>query len=223
VSEGEISQKPATALLRSRKPFIVGIGGTARCNSSSERALRLAVGIAEVSGAETLLLPVHELCLPVFDPERSEPTPQAERLIEALKRADGIIISSPSYHGCVSGMVKNVLDYAEDLRSDGRVYLEGRAVGCITTAAGWQATGSTLQALRSIVHALRGWPTPLGVAINTTETIFEPDGGCPSTRVHEQLETLARQVVGFARAQLAVIGAETLDSNERFVECRNES
>jgi FMN reductase len=215
---------PTAAFARGRRqPFIVGIGGAARCNSSSERALNLAIRAAAASGAATLVLPVHELCLPVFVPERTEPTAQAERLIEALRRADGIIISSPSYHGCVSGLVKNALDYAEDLRSDRRVYLEGRAVGCIVTAAGWQATGSTLQALRSIVHALRGWPTPLGVAINTTETIFEPDGGCPSARVHEQLETLARQVVGFARAQLAVIGAEPLDSNQRFVECRNES
>lgn len=188
-----------------------------------ERALNLAIRAAEACGAATLVLPVHELCLPAFVPERSEPTPQAERLIEALRGADGIIISSPSYHGCISGLVKNALDYAEELRSDRRVYLEGRAVGCITTAAGWQATGSTLLALRSIVHALRGWPTPLGVAINTTETTFESDGGCASPRVHEQLETLARQVVGFARAQLAAIGAETLDSNQRFFECRNES
>jgi FMN reductase len=42
-------------------------------------------------------------------------------------------------------------------------------VGLIATAAGWQAAVSTLQALRTITHALRGWPTPMGLAINTAE------------------------------------------------------
>ena len=64
--------------------------------------------------------------------------------------------------------IKNALDYAEDTAKDARPYLDGRAVGCIACAYGWQATDSTLIAMRSIVHALRGWPTPLGVAANTT-------------------------------------------------------
>ena len=42
-------------------------------------------------------------------------------------------------------------------------------MGLIATAAGWQAAVSTLQALRTITHALRGWPTPMGLAINTAE------------------------------------------------------
>ena len=31
---------------------------------------------------------------------------------------------------------------------------------------------TTMQSLRSVVHALRGWPTPLGVAVNSTEATF---------------------------------------------------
>ena len=59
--------------------------------------------------------------------------------------------------------MKNAIDLLEDLRGDSRVYLDGRAVGCIVTAAGWQGCNTTLGAMRGIVHALRGWPTPLGV------------------------------------------------------------
>ncbi len=58
--------------------------------------------------------------------------------------------------------MKNAIDLLEDLRGDSRVYLDGRAVGCIVTAAGWQGCNTTLGAMRGIVHALRGWPTPLG-------------------------------------------------------------
>jgi multimeric flavodoxin WrbA len=35
-----------------------------------------------------------------------------------LRRAHGIIVASPGYHGSMSGLVKNALDYAEDMRDD---------------------------------------------------------------------------------------------------------
>jgi len=52
----------------------------------------------------------------------------------------------------------------------------------------------TLAALRAIVHSLRGWPTPLGAAINTAATAREDD----RRRVGFQLETIGAEVVEFA-------------------------
>jgi len=113
---------------------------------------------------------------------------------------DGIILGSPGYHGSISGLVKNALDYAEDLRSDPRPYFSGRAVGCIATAAGWPGAVNTLSALREIVHALRGWPTPLGAAINSAENVFDEGGGCLVPRVAQTLELMTDEVMSFARA-----------------------
>jgi FMN reductase len=128
-----------------------------------------------------------------------ERTDKAATLIAALRRADGIIIASPGYHGTVSGLIKNALDYVEDMAKDERVYFEGRAVGLIAVAAGWQATGSTLATLRSITHALRGWPTPMAVAINSAQPVFAEDGSLNDAAVANQLGVLAGQVVEFAR------------------------
>ena len=91
----------------------------------------------------------------------------------------------------------------EELRAAQTPYLEARAVGYIVTAAGWQATATTLAALRSIVHALRGWPTPLGVTINTAEPVFSAAGECLDSRVQDQLQLVAAQVVTFARQREA--------------------
>jgi FMN reductase len=57
---------------------------------------------------------------------------------------------------------------------------------------------TTLTALRSIVHALRGWPTPLGAAINSKQVIFDEDGGCSDVNVVETLRLIGGQVVEFA-------------------------
>ncbi len=147
----------------SRPPLLIGIGGTTRPGSSTERALAAALAHARTLGAQTQLFGGAELAaLPPFNPEVTTRTPQETAFVDAVRQADGILLASPGYHGGVSGLVKNAIDLLEDLRGDSRVYLDGRAVGCIVTAAGWQGCNTTLGAMRGIVHALRGWPTPLG-------------------------------------------------------------
>ncbi|WP_235486927.1 NAD(P)H-dependent oxidoreductase, partial [Frankia sp. AvcI1] len=116
-----------------------------------------------------------------------------------------VVIATPGYHGGMSGLVKNALDYLEDLRGAPRPYLDGRAVGLIVCAEGSQAAGTTLSALRSSVHALRGWPTPLGVTLNTEQPLFDSAGRLVDAAAAARLETLADQIMGFTYAWSQVI------------------
>lgn len=180
---------------------ILGLGGSGRPGSSSERALRIALARAADLGAETDLLVGPDLNLPLYQYGALDAS--GSRLVAKVKWAEGIIVSSPGYHGAPSGMIKNAFDYIEELRTHDRPYFDGMAVGCIAVADGWQAAVTTLQGLRTIVHALRGWPTPLGVSINNAARqggMFAADGTCHDTGVQRQLETVAQMVVGFARA-----------------------
>jgi FMN reductase len=179
-------------------PFVVGLGGTFRTNSSSERALAMSLHAAERSGAKTLMISGPKLALPFYGMDNATRSVESEKLISALRRCDGVIISAAAYHGTISGLLKNALDYTEELRGGHRSYLDGVAVGCIACGAGWQAATHTLTVLRTIIHSLRGWPTPLGAAINTSEQIFDAAGGCLSASVRDQLEIVGRQVVDFA-------------------------
>jgi FMN reductase len=181
------------------RPLIVGIGGTTRSPSSTDRALRMALQAAETAGARTKIFDGPFLArLPHSVPEHPDRNDAQREFVQTIRQADGIIVASPGYHGGVSGLVKNALDLLEDLRDDPRCYLDGRAVGCIVNAAGWQACVTTLAALRSIVHALRGWPTPFGATLNTSEKLFDANGGCLDEKVSTQLATVAKQVVEFA-------------------------
>jgi FMN reductase len=183
------------------RPLIVGLGGTLSDASSSERALRHALTAAEAQGARTELFTARALDLPMYTVDRSGRTAAAIALVDLLAQADGVIIATPGYHGGISGLVTNALDYIEDLRDHDRSYLDGRAVGCIVCAYGWQATTTTLVSLRSTVHALRGWPTPLGVAINSADTEFNDTGLVSDGRCADQLTTLSSQVLDFIGAR----------------------
>lgn len=187
---------------------IVAVGGTVRQGSSTEKALRHVLRAAEASGAQVLLFAGAELELPHFAPERPDRSAGAKALIDALRAADGVVLGSPGYHGGISGLVKNALDYTEDMSKDPRPYFDGRAVACLATGSGWQGANTTLGALRQVVHALRGWPTPLGVAINTREPVFDAEGQCLFPEVGMQLEAMGRQVVQFARQSRHAAAAE---------------
>jgi FMN reductase len=177
--------------------LIVGVGGAARVGSTTEQALVAALETAEKFGAKTRVFGGRFLNrLPLYAPGDAERTSDVTEFIEAIRAADGVIIASPGYHGAMAGMTKNAIDYLEDLRDDSRPYLSGRAVGCIATAGGWQAAVATVIGLRTVVHALRGWPTPLGVAINTAASVNgEPT---PLDQVKTHLAIVATEVFEFA-------------------------
>lgn len=185
------------------RPLIVGIGGTDRSNSSSELALRVALDEALSSGCDVEQFSGERIALPMYSPEARHRTKNARDLVTSLLKSDGIIISSPGYHGSIPGLLKNVLDYAEDLRNEDRPYLEGRAVGLIVCAQGAQATGTTLVTLRSIVHSLRGWPTPLAVTINTSAVPLPVPGSKFDATSLERIGVVVKQVVDFARMSRA--------------------
>jgi FMN reductase len=183
------------------QPLIVGLGGTLRANSSTERALRQCLSAVERQGGRTMAFFGDDLDLPMYNPHDEARTEGATALVSALRDADAVVVASPGYHGGVSGLVKNALDYIEDLRGDPRVYLDNTPWGCISCAYGWQAAVGTLGQLRVIGHALRAWPTPLGVAINSADEIWDDSGELVDVTIRGQLDMLATQLImGAVRA-----------------------
>lgn len=185
---------------RPSTPHIVGIGGTTNATSGTQRILEVALAEAKRAGATTELFCGPDLVrLPMYAPEEQQRTPEQQAFLDSVRRADGLLLATPAYHAGMSGLVKNAVDLLEDLRGDSRPYLDGRAVGCIVTGFGWQGCGTTLTSVRTIVHALRGWPTPLGVTVNTAERLFDEDRKLIDAKVQGQLALLAQQVIDFAR------------------------
>ncbi|MGQ0631378.1 MAG: NADPH-dependent FMN reductase [Sporichthyaceae bacterium] len=177
---------------------VLCIGGSTRPGSSSEKAIKVSAAAAAAAGATVDLIVSRDLMFPIYDTETPDRSPEAARFVASIRAADAFIIASPGYHGSMSGMLKNALDYLEDTNKDERVYLDGMPVGCIAVSYGWQATVSTLQSIRTTVHALRGWPSPLGGTINASGKVFDGEGICIDDGARFQLETVAKQVVEFA-------------------------
>ncbi len=107
---------------------IVGLGGSLASVSKSRAALRTALEGAADAGAETQLLDLRELNLPMYNPEDDKPTDAATRLIESCYAADGLLWSSPMYQGTISGALKNALDWLHVLGQRNPPYLHDRVI-----------------------------------------------------------------------------------------------
>lgn len=182
-----------------RVPYILGIGGSTSADSVTTALLRACLRKTEELGAQTELIDGAQLAmLPLYEAEAPVVPAAAEPLLTAVRRADCVVLATPGYHGGMSGLLKNALDHLEALHGDPRPYLDGRAAGVIVAAAGWQAAGTALVSVRSAIHALRGWPTPFGVTVNSAQQ--RPDGtGHFDARVDGALSILAGQLAEFAR------------------------
>lgn len=178
---------------------VVAIGGSTRRLSSTQLVLASVLDALPAQGAECELFAATDLSLPPYEPGVAL-VPEAERLVEAVRHADALVVGSPGYHGSLSGLVKNALDYLEALKDDQRPYLTDRPVGLVVTAYGWQAAVTTLMTLRQIVHALRGWPTPLGIAINVAELPQGVQAALSEHALTSRIEEMTRQMVMHARA-----------------------
>jgi FMN reductase len=167
--------------------FVVGIGGSTDPQSLSERILRDCLEEIRGHGAETQIFTAADLEMPLYSTQIAERTPEIRAFLEAVGRADGFVLVSPAYHASISGRIKNALDYIEDLKSNPVPYIDGKAVGCISVGGGHMAATQTLDALRTVVHAVRGWPVPMGLAISSHEPVNE--------KVRAKISTIARQVI----------------------------
>ena len=177
---------------------IVGLGGSMAKVSRSRAALTSALEGAASAGAETQLLDIRELDLPMYNPDDSQPTTVAATLIESCYAADGMLWSSPMYQGTISGALKNALDWLHVLGDRDPPYLHDKVIGLISAAGGSQG----LQAINTMefaVRALRGWAVPYVVPIAAAARVFDADGTIREESVALQLKTLGQEVVRVAR------------------------
>jgi FMN reductase len=177
---------------------IVGLGGSLSTTSTSLAALKIALDGAAEAGAETHLLDIRLLNLPMYTPELSEAPHSVLEFSEAIHKADGLIWSSPLYHGTISGLFKNALDWLELLSNRNPPYLTDKVVGLISTAGGTQGL-QAVNTMEFIVRALRGWAVPLVIPIPRAWQVFDENGKIRDANIEDQLRSLGREVARAAR------------------------
>jgi FMN reductase len=193
-----IPLRPAAGSRSGSEPVrILGIGGATSAKSWSLVPLQEALRKAEALGCETSLATVYDLNLPLLHTEwrLEDYPPTLSWLLDEVRRADGIIICSPTYHGTVSGAIKNVLDLLIFLGKDNPPYLGGKPVGLM--AYGGMTAMGVLHTLTNCVRGLKGISVPTHVAV-PEDTIDRERVRLNSGKIDHRLDLMVAELVSFA-------------------------
>lgn len=178
----------------SSTPHLVVIGGSLRAASRSRAASAFAVSTACAKGWSAELLDLRELDLPLYLPDFAltdyveSQRRGVERLVAACRQSTALIWCSPTYHGTVSGVFKNAIDFIELLADDAPPYLTGRKIGLIAIN-----DSKTFSAMSNSVHELRAWLAPTHVLLNGEH--FDADLNLTSATGQRRITRLVEEVM----------------------------
>ncbi len=173
---------------------ILGVAGSMREQSYSTRGLKMVLEETKKYNAESYMLEVRKINLPLYDPSEitsdnssSNNNNVLERITTALRWADVFVLASPDYHGSMSGGMKNFLDYFwEDFA--------GKTFGYIVAS---HEKGLTVaDQMRTAVRQCYGWSMPYNISING-EKDFDSKGNLINSALAKRIKMLARDLVTY--------------------------
>lgn len=168
---------------------VVGISGSLRTDSYSTKALYLAAERVKNLGADVEVLDLKAMNLPFCDGGSDYPDyPDVEVLRTAVATADALILSTPEYHGSVSGVIKNALDLMSfDQLSD-------KVTGFISVLGG-QSNSNALNDMRVIMRWVHAWTIPEQIAIGQAWKAFDESGNLVDEKLSQRLDEFAKSLV----------------------------
>ena len=140
--------------------LIVGLNGSPNRNGNTKFLINTVLNKVKELGAETIVYDVQELlnsakhnfCVVCSSPCSGicYKDTKLEEAFEVMKKADGIILGSPSYFGTVSGQMKAFFDKTRKLRGEKALYNKVGA-GITVGASKYGGQETTIKALHDIM------------------------------------------------------------------------
>ena len=141
-----------------------------RQGSYSTQVLKMVIDEAKKYKTDTQILDLRQVNLPLYDASAlnesgtNNNNNDIEKVSNALKWADSIILSSPDYHGSMSGAIKNFLDYFWE-------EFAGKTFGYIVAS---HEKGLTVaDQMRTAIRQCYVWSVPYNISIMEKKTLIQ--------------------------------------------------
>lgn len=177
---------------------VVALVGSTRKNSTTRKATEIVAKEIEKHGITVDIIHFAEVKLPIYegDLDKENYPSVVKDFTEKIATADGIILASPEYHGSVSGVLKNALDYI------GAREMSGKITAIIGTAGSKLGAANTVNTLHQICRNLHAWPLPQSPTIPAAYEAFNKDGSLQDEKLQERLEMLASKLAEELKKQI---------------------
>jgi arsenic resistance protein ArsH len=163
-----------------------------RANATSHKITEYLKASLEALEVEVIVFDLADSGIPLFDMALSA-WPEVTYTMNSLFRsADHHIWLTPLYHGGMTGVMKNCLDWLELSAKEVNPYLTDKKVGLICWADGSQAMQG-INNMDAVAKALRAWTLPFSIPI-ARSGLFDSSGEF-SSEYTKKFEVLTNMLV----------------------------
>lgn len=172
---------------------LVAVSGSVRRDGYTRRFLDLLIALLERHP---------EVTVDCIDPGEfdlafpGEPAAEAlqEKLMARVALADGILLSTPEYHGSYSSVLKVLID-----NMGYPSVMAGKPVSLLGIATGRLGAIKALEHLRSVCSHIGAIVLPYPVSVAEAHNKMDEGGACTDPDLLELMETCAEQLVNYTR------------------------
>ena len=171
-----------------RQLRVMGICGTYTLESANGRILEIISEKLKSRGIDWVVWDNKENSLPFVGEEGCWDHPNVKKYKELADSADAFVLSSPEYHGTMSGVMKNSLDWLSFDQTSGKVF------GFISTSGG-QPNTTTLNHMRTVVRWIHGFSIPEQLVIAKVKTAFDDDGNLVDEDIKKRVDKFIDSII----------------------------
>lgn len=133
-------------------------------------------------GSDTHILDLRKTPLPLFSDE-NRTIPEYAAILKLVHNADCYVLSTPDFHGSMSGILKNFLDYFW-------TEFAGKLFGIICASHDKGLTA--MDHIRTVIRQCYGWSLPYGIGLS--ENDLDQYGTLHNPRLDKRLQMFARDM-----------------------------
>lgn len=177
-----------------------------RKQSINRRLAEIAGGIAKKKGAKLDFPEYGEFDMPIYDDETfdAEALPiAAKHFVASLKKADGVILSSPEYNWSFPGSLKNIIDWASTVKPNP---FAGKTALLLSASPSRRGGAQGLVHLKVPLESLGMFVFPRVFTLARAEEAFGGKEGFKDMKLKEELERLVTEFVGMTAALSGIPG-----------------
>lgn len=163
------------------RPKVLAFAASLRQGSLNRKLVAAAAAIAREHGADVDLVDFRAFDMPLYDGDldaKGKP-PGAQRLIDAVRAADALLIATPEYNYSIAGPLKNAIDWVSRARPmpwRGKgVYLLSASTGPIGGIRGLWQTRIPLEGCGAFVFPDMFALPNAGTAFDDAGHLVDPD------------------------------------------------
>lgn len=171
---------------------IVMIAGSNRKGAASTFLLRYIGSLLQGHQISVTCIELKELELPLYSPDTEGLSSNVQYVLEMVKSADGLIFATPEYHGSISGVLKNALDYMNASHVSGKPVLS-------VSSAGGPVGVSSLTHLQSIIRNLHGVDSPEWISIGAGSHGFDSEGVPLDAGLRDRVDAAVEKFLALTR------------------------